>query len=53
MLYQFCAKAQSRHEEFVEAPQRGNRSGGGLLAGVLLGAGMWAVILAVALLIKL
>ena len=31
--------------EFVEAPEHRNRSGRGLLTGVLLGAGLWAAIL--------
>jgi hypothetical protein len=53
MLYQSGAKVQSRRGEFVETPQLRNRSGFGLLAGVVLGAGMWAAILAVARVIKL
>jgi hypothetical protein len=53
MLYQFCANPRSQREEFVKAPQLRNRSGWGLLAGVVLGAGMWAAILAVARVIKL
>jgi hypothetical protein len=40
-------------EEFVETPERRNRSGRGVLAGLLLGAGMWAAILAFTGVIKL
>lgn len=32
-------------QEFVEEPQSRNRGSRGALAGVLLGAGLWAVIL--------
>ena len=39
--------------EFVEAPECRNRSGKGALTGVLLGAGMWAVILTATGVIKL
>ncbi len=53
MLYQRCAKARSRREEFLEVPERGNCPGRGLLIGVLLGAGMWAAIVAATSLIKL
>jgi hypothetical protein len=41
------------HAEFVEVPECRNRSGRGALTGVLLGAGMWAVILAATGVIKL
>jgi len=40
-------------DAFVEAPACRNRSGKGALTGVLLGAGMWAVILAATGVIKL
>ena len=40
-------------EAFVEEPVRRNRSGKGALTGVLLGAGMWAVILTATGVIKL
>jgi len=33
-------------EQFVEAPACRNRAGRGVLTGVLLGAGIWTVILA-------
>lgn len=53
MLYQSCANPRSQREEFLKAPHLHKRSGWGLLAGVVLGAGMWAAILAVARVIKL
>jgi hypothetical protein len=40
-------------EELVETPECRNRSGRGVLAGLLLGAGMWAAILACTGIIKL
>jgi len=40
-------------EQFVEAPVCRNRSGRGVLTGLLLGAGMWAVILQLTGVIKL
>ena len=39
--------------QFVEAPACRNRSGRGALTGVLVGAGLWAVILTATGLIKL
>ena len=40
-------------EEFVETPDRRNRSGRGALTGVILGAGIWAAILTATGVIKL
>ena len=40
-------------EQFVEVPGRRNRSGRGVLMGVLLGAGMWAAILHLTGIVKL
>ena len=40
-------------EQFVEAPGSRNRGGRGVLAGVLLGAGMWAAILSLTGIVKL
>jgi len=39
------ATRRSRLEEFVGARERRNSSGTGILTGVVLGAGIWAVIL--------
>jgi len=39
--------------EFVEAPECRSRSGRGALTGVLIGAGLWAVILTATGVIKL
>jgi hypothetical protein len=39
--------------EFVEAPEQRNRAGRGILAGVLLGAGFWTVILGLTGVIRL
>jgi hypothetical protein len=41
------------HADLVEAPECRNRSGRGALTGVLLGAGLWTVILAATGVIKL
>lgn len=40
-------------EQFVEAPETRRRSGRGVLTGLALGVGMWAVILTATGLIKL
>ena len=53
MFSRHCAKAQPRRDEVVEVPERRNRSEKGLLIGVLMGAGVWAAILAVTNVIKL
>ena len=53
MFYRHCAEAQPRRVEVVEVLERRNRSERGLLIGVLMGAGVWAAILAVTNVIKL
>jgi len=50
---QYDASVGDDHAEFVEAPACRKRSGRGALTGVLLGAGMWAVILTATGVIKL
>jgi len=43
---------EDERERFVEAPGCRNRSGRGALTGVVLGAGLWTLILAAAGVIK-
>jgi hypothetical protein len=52
MFYGHCAKVKPRRDEVEEAPERLNRSGMGLLTGLVLGAGIWAAIFSVAGVIK-
>lgn len=49
MLSRRGAMRQPRREDFVSVPERRNPSGMGLLTGLVLGAGMWALILAVSM----
>jgi hypothetical protein len=47
------ASMEDERERFVEAPPCRNRSSRGVITGVLLGAGLWTVILASTGVIKL
>jgi len=53
MLFRCRTTCQSRRDEFLGLQEGRNPSGMGLLTGLVLGAGMWAAILAVASVIRL
>jgi len=47
-------RAPAEHRtEFLEAPENRNRASRGALTGILLGAGLWGVILVLAGIVKL
>ena len=42
---EYGASQHDERAEFVEAPERRNRSARGAITGILLGAGLWSAIL--------